>query len=100
MFHNDYPTFTDTNNLSLLTFLDVGSVSFVLVRLCHVFGRRQGLRKIVRERAAVGVSKLRRIVHEVRDHAAESLLAGEQLSSDDLREDPTEFIERGQFLSS
>ncbi len=30
MFHNDYPSFTDTNNLSLLTFLDVGSVSFVL----------------------------------------------------------------------
>lgn len=30
MFHNDYPTFTDTNNLSLLTFLDVGQVSFVL----------------------------------------------------------------------
>ena len=29
-FHNNYPTFTDTNNLSLLTFLDVGSVSFVL----------------------------------------------------------------------
>ena len=30
VFHNDYPTFTDTNNLSLLTFLDVGGVSFVL----------------------------------------------------------------------
>ena len=30
IFHNDYPTFTDTNNLSLLTFLDVGDVSFVL----------------------------------------------------------------------
>lgn len=29
-FHNTYPTFADTNNLSLLTFLDVGSVSFVL----------------------------------------------------------------------
>ena len=29
-FCNDYPTFTDTNNLSLLTFLDVGAVSFVL----------------------------------------------------------------------
>ena len=29
-FHNSYPAFTDTNNLSLLTFLDVGSVSFVL----------------------------------------------------------------------
>ena len=29
-FHNDYPTFTDTNNLSLLTFVDVGHVSFVL----------------------------------------------------------------------
>ena len=29
-FHNDYPTFTDTNNLSLLTFLDVGGVAFVL----------------------------------------------------------------------
>ena len=28
--HNDYPRFTDTNNLSLLTFLDVGSMSFVL----------------------------------------------------------------------
>ena len=26
LFHNDYPTFTDTNNLSLLTFLDVGDV--------------------------------------------------------------------------
>lgn len=30
MFHNEYPEFTDTNNLRLLTFLDVGSVSFVL----------------------------------------------------------------------
>ena len=30
VFHNDYPMFTDTNNLSLLTFLDVGDVSFVL----------------------------------------------------------------------
>lgn len=30
VFYNDYPTFTDTNNLSLLTFLDVGPVSFVL----------------------------------------------------------------------
>jgi beta-lactamase superfamily II metal-dependent hydrolase len=30
MFHNEYPSFSDTNNLSLLTFLDVGSVSFVL----------------------------------------------------------------------
>ena len=29
-FSNDYPMFTDTNNLSLLTFLDVGGVSFVL----------------------------------------------------------------------
>ena len=29
-FHNSYPTFTDTNSLSLLTFLEVGSVSFVL----------------------------------------------------------------------
>ena len=29
-FQNSYPTFMDTNNLSLLTFLDVGSVSFVL----------------------------------------------------------------------
>lgn len=29
-FHNNYPTFTDTNNLSLLTFLDVGNVSFAL----------------------------------------------------------------------
>lgn len=29
-FHNDYPGFTDTNNLSLLTFLDVGGVSFAL----------------------------------------------------------------------
>ena len=29
-FFNDYPMFTDTNNLSLLTFLDFGSVSFVL----------------------------------------------------------------------
>ena len=29
-FYNDYPMFTDTNNLSLLTFLDVGDVSFVL----------------------------------------------------------------------
>ena len=27
---NNYPMFTDTNNLSLLTFLDVGSTSFVL----------------------------------------------------------------------
>ncbi|AOU96678.1 hypothetical protein BI364_00365 [Acidihalobacter yilgarnensis] len=30
IYHNDYPAFTDTNNLSLLTFLDVGNVSFVL----------------------------------------------------------------------
>jgi len=30
IFHNDYPTFSDTNNLSLLTFLDVGAVSFAL----------------------------------------------------------------------
>lgn len=30
IFHNDYPSFTDTNNLSLLTFLDVGGTSFVL----------------------------------------------------------------------
>ena len=30
IYYNDYPTFTDTNNLSLLTFLDVGSVSFAL----------------------------------------------------------------------
>ncbi len=30
IFYNNYPTFTDTNNLSLLTFLDVGDVSFVL----------------------------------------------------------------------
>ena len=30
IFHNDYPRFRDTNNLSLLTFLDVGSVSYVL----------------------------------------------------------------------
>lgn len=30
IFHNEYPTFTDTNNLSLLTFLDVGDISFVL----------------------------------------------------------------------
>jgi len=29
-FCNDYPSFTDTNNLSLLTFLDVGGLSFVL----------------------------------------------------------------------
>lgn len=29
-FHNNYPTFTDTNNLSLLTFLNVGGISFVL----------------------------------------------------------------------
>ena len=29
-FHNNYPSFTDTNNLSLLTFLDVGNVSFAL----------------------------------------------------------------------
>lgn len=30
VFYNDYPAFTDTNNLSLLTFLDVGNVSFAL----------------------------------------------------------------------
>ena len=29
-FYNYYPNFIDTNNLSLLTFLDVGSMSFVL----------------------------------------------------------------------
>ncbi len=29
-YHNSYPTFMDTNNLSLLIFLDVGGVSFVL----------------------------------------------------------------------
>lgn len=30
VFHNTYPAFTDTNNLSLLTFLDVGALSFVI----------------------------------------------------------------------
>ena len=30
VFWNDYPLFSDTNNLSLLTFLDVGDVSFAL----------------------------------------------------------------------
>ena len=30
VFWNDYPLFTDTNNLSLLTFLNVGDVSFAL----------------------------------------------------------------------
>ncbi len=30
MYHNHYPAFADTNNLSLLVFLDVGGVSFVL----------------------------------------------------------------------
>lgn len=30
LYQNSYPTFTDTNNLSLLVFLDVGGVSFVL----------------------------------------------------------------------
>lgn len=30
LFYNDYPTFTDSNNLSLLTFIDVGHISFVL----------------------------------------------------------------------
>ena len=30
MFYNNYPSFTDTNNLSLLIFLDIGNVSFVL----------------------------------------------------------------------
>ncbi len=29
-FYNNYPMFTDTNNLSLLTFLDIGDISFVL----------------------------------------------------------------------
>ena len=29
MFHNNYPSFTDTNNLSLLIFVDVGGLSFV-----------------------------------------------------------------------
>ena len=29
-FHNNYPSFTDTNNLSLLIFLDIGNLSFVL----------------------------------------------------------------------
>ena len=29
-FQNDYPLFKDTNNLSLLTFLDIGNLSFVL----------------------------------------------------------------------
>lgn len=29
-YHNSYPAFTETNNLSLLVFLDVGGVSFVL----------------------------------------------------------------------
>lgn len=29
-FHNHYPTFSDTNNLSLLTFLDVGTISFAM----------------------------------------------------------------------
>lgn len=30
IFHNNYPDFADTNNLSLLTFIDVGGVSFVM----------------------------------------------------------------------
>ena len=30
IFHNNYPSFTDTNNLSLLTFLDIGGIYFVL----------------------------------------------------------------------
>ncbi|MDE0084543.1 MAG: hypothetical protein OXU23_02455 [Candidatus Poribacteria bacterium] len=30
IFYNLYPTFTDTNNLSLLTFLDIGEVCFAL----------------------------------------------------------------------
>lgn len=30
IFNNNYPTFTDTNNLSLLTFLDIGGVCFAL----------------------------------------------------------------------
>ena len=30
VFHNNYPSFEDTNNLSLLTFLDIGDLSFVL----------------------------------------------------------------------
>ena len=29
-FHNNYPSFTDTNNLSLLIFLDIGNLSFGL----------------------------------------------------------------------
>ncbi len=29
-FYNDYPLFTDPNNLSLLTFLNIGDISFVL----------------------------------------------------------------------
>ena len=29
-YHCNYPSFTDTNNLSLLVFLDIGDVSFVL----------------------------------------------------------------------
>ena len=29
-FHNNYPSFKDTNNLSLLNFLDIGNFSFVL----------------------------------------------------------------------
>jgi beta-lactamase superfamily II metal-dependent hydrolase len=28
--HNDYPLFKGTNNLSLLTFLDIGGLSFIL----------------------------------------------------------------------
>ena len=31
VFYNDYPLFTDTNNLSLLTFLDVGDVFHLLL---------------------------------------------------------------------
>ena len=30
VFHNNYPSFEDTNNLSLLIFLDIGDLSFVL----------------------------------------------------------------------
>lgn len=30
IFYNNYPAFRDTNNLSLLTFLDVGNIAFVL----------------------------------------------------------------------
>ena len=55
IFHNDYPTFSDTNNLSLLAFVDVNDVRFALggdletegwTELLKTPGVKDGLRRV------------------------------------------------------